>query len=165
MTVAITAGIHVHARATRRTSKNYSRQLTVSSAKVLMPTLREEFLMAKKPGKATVRIAVFQHDWIPGFAAYHPSGRLNRRAERHVVLNLGSFLSAVETKELDPKDLPYMVAETLMHEVVHALEDWAGREFSEKRVEQLLDAYRAKYGRPTIWQADPGAKARNRRPR
>jgi hypothetical protein len=58
----------------------------------------------------------------------------------------------VQTGDLDKKDLPYFVAESLMHEVIHVLEAWAGVEFSEDRVEELLTKYREKYGQPTVWE-------------
>lgn len=40
-----------------------------------------------------------------------------------------------------------MVAECIMHEVVHVLEEWAGVAFSEKKVEALIKNYRKKYAK------------------
>jgi hypothetical protein len=93
-----------------------------------------------------IDIEVYQQDWIPGFAAFRDDGSIEATAKAHVVLNLGSFLSAVEAGAMKRKELPYAIAESIMHEVIHALEAWAGVAFSEERVEQLLAAYRKKYG-------------------
>jgi hypothetical protein len=102
---------------------------------------------AEKNGRQpTISLAVYQHDWIPGFAAFHSDGSIKEGSQAHVVLNLGSLLCAVACGDLPRQDLPYMIAETLMHETIHALEDWAGVEFSEERVEKLLNEYHAKYG-------------------
>lgn len=99
-----------------------------------------------------IRLEVYQHDWIPGFAAFHADGERDPNAACHVVLNLGSLLAAVQEGDLNSKDLPYLVAESLMHEAIHALEEWAKVEFSEDRVEALLTKYREKYSRETVWE-------------
>jgi hypothetical protein len=91
--------------------------------------------------KDRIVVEVRQHDWMPGFAAYASGSAIEGPA--HVILNVGGLLSCVERGSMEPADLPYIVAESLMHEVVHALEDWAGVEFSETRVEELLAKYRA----------------------
>jgi hypothetical protein len=104
------------------------------------------------PTKPTITLEVYQHDWLPGFAAFHSDGERAEGATKHIVLNLGSLLCAVESGDLPKQDLPYMIAESLMHETVHALEEWAGVEFSEERVEELLTKYREKYARATIWE-------------
>lgn len=90
-----------------------------------------------------MEIKVYQHDWMPGFAAFLDDGSVDEKAEAHVSLNIGSFLAAVEEGDIESKDLPYQIAERLMHEVIHVLEAWAGVEFSEDKVEALLDKYRA----------------------
>ncbi|MCU7841916.1 MAG: hypothetical protein KZQ94_21405 [Candidatus Thiodiazotropha sp. (ex Troendleina suluensis)] len=95
-----------------------------------------------KPG---LSIEVYQQDWMPGFAAFLDDGSIQEGAAAHVVINIGANLLTVETVDLDVQDLPYMIAETLMHEIIHALESWAGVAFSEERVEKLLDAYREHY--------------------
>jgi hypothetical protein len=99
------------------------------------------------PRRDTVRIEVYQEDWIAGFAAFHEDGSLDESAKAHVVLNLASFLASVELGDVKAADLPYIIAESIMHEVVHVLEAWANVEFSEERVEALLTQYRARYGR------------------
>ena len=89
-----------------------------------------------------MKIEIYQQDWIPGFAAFLDDGSLQKGAAAKIVLNIGAMMAAVETKELEPKDIPYVVAETIMHEIMHALEAWAGVEFSEDRVEGLIERYK-----------------------
>jgi hypothetical protein len=92
-----------------------------------------------------IRIEVYQEDWIPGFAAFHDDGNLRDTAKAHVVLNLAANLLAVEDGDIPKSDLPYIIAENIMHEVIHVLEAWCDQEFSEERVEALLTKYRDKY--------------------
>jgi len=103
-------------------------------------------LCGSNQGKG-VTLEIFQSDWIPGFAAFLDDGSLQEGAPAHIALNLGSLLCAVESKDFNSCDLPYIIAETLMHETIHALEAWAKVEFNEERVEELLSKYREKYGR------------------
>lgn len=92
-----------------------------------------------------LKIELYQHDWIPGFAAFADDGSIQREACAHVVLNLGAVLLAADHGDIERAEMPYFIAETIMHEVIHALESWAGVEFSEDRVEALLDKYRQHY--------------------
>lgn len=108
----------------------------------------------------SIRIEVFQKDWMPGFASFLDDGAVVEGAPVHIALNLGSLLCAVQSGDLAKRDLPYFIAETLMHETIHALEAWAQVEFSEDRVEELLTQYRDKYGRNTIWEYDSAAPPR-----
>ena len=115
-----------------------------------------------------LKLEVYQHDWIPGFAAFHyhatKDGRMiikNRNAPKHIVLNLGSILGCVRAKEILAKEVPYFVAESLFHEVVHALEEWASVEFSEKRVHKLINEYSKKYD--TDKNKERRGKSRERR--
>lgn len=85
-----------------------------------------------------------QHDWIPGFAAFNPDATTPPPQSRaFCVLNLGSILATVEAGHVEKAEVPYFVAESMMHEIMHALEQWAGAEFSEERIEAMLDKYRA----------------------
>jgi len=87
-------------------------------------------------------IEVRQQDWMPGFAAYLDDGRqINGSA--HVLLNIGASVLAVAQGDIPAADLPYHIADDLMHEIMHALEAWAGVEFSEDRIEALIAKYRA----------------------
>lgn len=110
-------------------------------------------LRERDTAEPRVSIEVYQHDWLPGFAAFHDDGRIQEGAKAHVILNLGSLLTAVHAGDLPKEDLPYMVAESLMHEAIHALESWAGVEFSEEKVEALLAKYQETYG-GTHWVHD-----------
>lgn len=59
-------------------------------------------------------------------------------SDRIITLNLGSMMLAVHKKDVEPGDLPYMIAEALFHEVIHALELWSGVEFSEEAVVKTI---------------------------
>lgn len=101
---------------------------------------------ALTPGCSTEppRIEFHQQDWIPGFAAFNPDATTPPPQSRaFCVLNLGSILATVATGHVEKAEVPYFVAESMMHEIMHALEQWAGVEFSEERVDALLDKYRA----------------------
>ena len=90
------------------------------------------------------RVEFHQQDWLPGFAAFLPDATtLSPSARAFCVLNLGSFLATVEAGHVAKSELPYFIASSMMHEVMHVLEQWAGVEFSEERVESLLEKYRA----------------------
>ncbi|MBF0270303.1 MAG: hypothetical protein HQL44_17115 [Alphaproteobacteria bacterium] len=89
-----------------------------------------------------ISIEVYQHDWIPGFAAFRDDG-IVAEGKAHVVINVGGLLACVASGDIPAADIPYMVAETLMHEIVHVLEAWADVEFNEDRVEALIEKYTA----------------------
>lgn len=91
-------------------------------------------------------VEVYQQDWCPGFAAFLDDGSV-QKGTAHICLNVGALMAAVEAKDVEKADLPYLIAESMMHEIIHALEAWAGVEFSEEKVEALLEAYRVKYGK------------------
>ena len=91
-----------------------------------------------------VRADVVQADGVDGFACYlQGSARKNKRCI--IGLNVEAFMAAIVSKQLDEKDIPYIMAESMMHEVIHAVEDWARVEFSHKKVNKLIDAYREHY--------------------
>lgn len=92
-------------------------------------------------------IEVRQQDWIPGFAAFLDTDNGDGASgpppgPAHVVINLGAIMGLVEAKDAGASEVPYIIAECVMHEVMHALEQWAGVEFSEDRIHGLLDKYR-----------------------
>jgi len=91
-----------------------------------------------------LKIEVYQQDWMPGFAAFSDDGSV-AKGTAHIALNIGALIAAVQCKDIEAKDVPYAIAEDIMHEIMHALEAWAGVEFSESRVELLLEKYRASY--------------------
>lgn len=98
-----------------------------------------------------MKIEFPQWDWIPGFAAFIHSDQSNLQldpdARAFCVLNLGSHLATIASGDAKAVDLPYQIARDMMHEVIHALEAWAGVEFSEERVEKLIDDYQKAIGR------------------
>jgi hypothetical protein len=91
--------------------------------------------------KPELKIEIRQQDWIPGFAAFADDGAI-KQGTAHVVLNVGALMAAVAAKDMPASEIPYVVADSIMHEVIHALEAWAGVEFSEERVEALIEKYR-----------------------
>jgi hypothetical protein len=93
-----------------------------------------------------ISIEIRQQDFIPGFAAY-AGGSLKAEGKAHVVLNVAGLCGLVASKNVKAKDLPYFVAECLMHEFVHVLEEWASVKFSEKKVHALIEKYCEKYGK------------------
>ena len=101
-------------------------------------------MTTQKP-KDNISIKIFQEDFIPGFAGFRNYEDQENCAHAHVVLNVGSLLAMVEEQDCEAKDLPYVIAECLMHEIIHALESWAGVEFNEDKVEALTEKYREKY--------------------
>jgi hypothetical protein len=124
------------------------RSVTLNSSEVDDLTRIIELGAATRETRGTpppISIEVYQQDWGPGYACFLDDGSVRTDAKAHVGLNLGNFLGSIEIGELDSKDLPYAIAESLMHEVVHVLESWANVEFNEERVEGLLTAYREKY--------------------
>ncbi len=69
-----------------------------------------------------MKIEFHQHDWIPGFAAFAPKATTPAPDSRaFCVLNLGSVLAAVEARDMPAADIPYLIAESMMHEVMHGL--------------------------------------------
>lgn len=93
--------------------------------------------------KDNLTIEFRQHDWIEGFAALLADDQPDFTKPAFCVLNLGGLLSLVKMGHAAPEDLPYIIAESMMHEIIHCLEQWAGVEFNEDRVEQLLAQYQA----------------------
>lgn len=96
--------------------------------------------------KNRVQIKVYQHDWMPGYAAFKVGSTKKPHAE--IALNLGSLLCAVKLNHIEEKEVPYFIAESLMHEIIHVLEEWAGKEFSHRKINSLMKKY-DKYVRGT----------------
>lgn len=78
---------------------------------------------------------------MPGFAAFLNNGAIEK-GKAHVVLNIGGILGCVANGDIPRKEVPYFIAETIMHEVIHALEAWGRIEFSHRRINKLLKKYR-----------------------
>ena len=94
--------------------------------------------------EALITLDLYQQDWMPGFAAFRDDGSIQEGAHPKLAINVGALLAAVAYKDLAKKDLPYVIAESVMHEFIHVLESWAGVEFNEDKVEELLGRYRQK---------------------
>lgn len=111
-----------------------------------------------------LRIEFHQHDWIPGFAAFVPDATSPApESKAFCVLNLGSLLAAVEDGTVAKSEVPYLVAETMMHEVMHALEQWASAEFNEDRIETILHKYRSAAPAPAPMDGELAAMERSDR--
>lgn len=95
----------------------------------------------KNPYKLTrkINIKAYQSDFTPGWAAFIDG---KTKPFMKITLNVGSILAAMDWGAIERSDIPYVVAESLMHEIMHALEKWAGVEFSEERIEGLIAKYR-----------------------
>jgi predicted ATP-grasp superfamily ATP-dependent carboligase len=87
-----------------------------------------------------IKADIFQQDDIAAFGCYLDKSIKKRRCL--IGLNVNAFLAAVHSKDLSPRELPYTIAETIMHEIMHALEDWAKVEFSHRRINKLINEYR-----------------------
>ena len=101
-----------------------------------MPRKRVADLLGKR-----VVIDVYQQDWMPGFAAFLDDGSLAESGRPKFAINLGAFIASISTGDIEKSEIPYFVAETLMHEIIHVIEKWAGVEFSEERVDALIEKY------------------------
>ena len=96
--------------------------------------------------KTKLIVKLYQQDWTPGFAAFLDNGSV-KKGTAHISLNLGAFMAALACKDIPRKDLPYVIAESIMHELIHVLEAWAGVEFNHRRINLLMEKYRKKYAR------------------
>jgi len=85
-----------------------------------------------------------QHDWQPGFASFlaQEEGGLDPNGPAFCTLNLAAFLSTRDAHGADHASLVESIADTMVHEVIHVIEAWAGTEFSEQCVEALIARYR-----------------------
>ncbi|MGD0781253.1 MAG: hypothetical protein ABSA30_00175 [Candidatus Aminicenantales bacterium] len=98
--------------------------------------------MDKKDRKRFPLIEVYQADGIDAFACYlAPEGAVEGKAL--IGLNVEAILGTVILGDVEPADVPYVIAESIMHEVTHVIEKWAGVAFSEERVEALIERYMA----------------------
>lgn len=96
--------------------------------------------MKKKiPNKLHIEIRPYRGS--KGFACYL-AGSVHEDRVR-VRLGIEGIIACVESGDIEAKDIPYIVADCIMHEIIHALEDYARVEFSEDRVEDCITRYRA----------------------
>lgn len=106
--------------------------------------------------KKKVTIKIYQQDFMPGFAAYL-GGSLSTQSHAAISLNVGAIAAMVVKKDIKPTDIPAFVVESLFHEVIHVLEEFAQIKFSEKRVEALTQKYIQEYSK----RAPKGRKSRS----
>jgi hypothetical protein len=90
-----------------------------------------------------VKADVVQADGVEGFAFYKVGSVKDNRCV--IGLNVEAFVGCVAMKQIRLKDLPYVMAESIMHEVIHAIEDWAKVEFSHKKINKMLESYAEHY--------------------
>jgi hypothetical protein len=117
----------------------------MSNTRVLCEECGFPLVWCKCNKQDAITVEVYQQDWIPGFASFVDDSSIHENGKAHVGINIGGLMVAVNNGELDAKELPYQIAESIMHEVIHSLEAWAGVEFSEDKVEKLIEKYREKY--------------------
>jgi hypothetical protein len=87
-------------------------------------------------------IQFFNHNWSNGFATFiNDPNKIGVGDNPFCTINLGAFIACVKTGELSQSELPYYIARSMMHEIIHVLEKWASVEFSEEKVESLLVEY------------------------
>lgn len=90
------------------------------------------------------KIEFYQQDWMPGFAAFLPDRTTpSPDGKAFCVLNVGALVASVATGDINRADLPYVIADSIVHELVHVLEQWADVEFDEDRTEAVIERYRA----------------------
>lgn len=86
-----------------------------------------------------MRIEVHVRPDLPAFAGY-AAGSVSR-GEPVIVLNIEAFVRALDAGALEPEDMAHAMAETLVHECFHAIEEFWGLAFSEDRVEGWIDEF------------------------
>lgn len=94
----------------------------------------------------SMEFKIIRNDDIPAFGGWK-AGSL-QAGEPVILLNvLATFHpSPVDTHgepvEMDAEERRYLMIETLMHEFGHALQEYFGLEFSEDRIEEIVEGYR-----------------------
>lgn len=91
-----------------------------------------------------IKLTIYQQDWIPGFAAFiFENGKIKKGKDvkANLVLNIGSFIAAVKVGDVEKKEIPYFITETIIHELVHVLQAYFKEEFSEKKIHKLTEKY------------------------
>lgn len=126
----------------------------------LVSTLADQRIATMLPTAIDgLRVEFYQQDFIPGFAAFlaNPDGTMKAEPQgpAFCVVNIGACLLTVEAGDLEAKDIPYMIAESMAHELIHVLEQHFQMEFSEEKVEALLDKYREKFGKAVDAEMQP----------
>jgi len=91
--------------------------------------------------KKKFNIEIRKADGMQGFAAYQIGSARQRKVV--VLLNVYATLACCLENDISFKE---MLAEDLMHEFGHALQEFFELEFTEEFVEKVTESYREKYG-------------------
>lgn len=94
-----------------------------------------------KEDVTTLQIEVHKVDNLKGFAAYRVGSVKNKKPI--ILLNIGATLRACIEEDIPIRE---MLAENLMHEFGHALQEFFNLELTEEFVEKVTETYRQKYG-------------------
>ena len=88
-----------------------------------------------------VRVEIENEDDLPGFGAYLSGSALKGKAI--IRINFSALFSAiVDNKEIPVTDWKQIAADGVVHELLHAVEDFLGKAFSEVDVEGLIQRAR-----------------------
>ena len=87
--------------------------------------------------KNIIKIQIIRDDNIDAFGAYAEGADI-------ILLNVEAHLICSIEEKVDFKEI---VLETLMHEFGHCIEEKLKLEFSEDRIERIVESYRNKYGK------------------
>lgn len=88
------------------------------------------------------KITVLHNDEMDAFGAYLAGTIKENETGGIVLFNIEASLEASIVHDIKFKEI---LIETLIHEVGHSLEEWYGLNFNEKRIERMVESYRAKY--------------------
>lgn len=92
------------------------------------------------PGDS-VELIVAAGDWMPGFGAYlAPADGFRNPAQ--IRISVPQAVAMLKDGEISKDEVWDHVMTTIIHEVGHAMEHWLRLEFSEGRVDALVDRYR-----------------------
>ncbi len=81
-------------------------------------------------------ISVVRYDALDGFGGYLSNSI--KEGDGVILLNVEGTIQACTENDISIKEA---MISTLMHEVGHALEDWYDVEFSEDRMERIVEEY------------------------
>ena len=101
----------------------------------------------------SVKVTICHAPEMPAFGGYL-AGSLGANHPL-IALNIDAFLSAVAEGDLPAKHLPMVLAETVAHEVIHMVEEWASLKFSERRVSRIIEKARKKHAASATGKGGP----------
>lgn len=89
--------------------------------------------------KHIIKIKIYQHDFMPGFAAFKIGTTKKPHAE--IAINIGSLMLLILKKKIKKREVPYFLAESIMHEIIHVLEEKFKVKFSHRKINLLMNKY------------------------